>query len=120
MQSGLTEEVQKSTHSIEQVEAELLSQLQRLNIPPKTLLLAGNSIHADRFFLTLQMPKLIDFLHYRQVDVSTLKSLASAWLPAAKQAPPKQLGHRALDDIRESILELQHYRKIWLITPSAV
>ena len=62
-------------------------------------------------FLTLQMPTLTDFLHYRQIDVSSIKLLAQAWLPHA-QPPQKKAGHRALDDIMESIAELRYYKQL--------
>jgi len=74
--------------------------------------LAGNSIHQDRAFLRRWMPRLHEFVHYRNLDVSTLKELARRWAPAVLASAPKKAGnHRALDDIRESITELQHYRQ---------
>ena len=74
--------------------------------------LAGNSIHQDRAFLRRWMPRLHEFVHYRNLDVSTLKELARRWAPAVLASAPTKAGnHRALDDIRESIAELQHYRQ---------
>jgi oligoribonuclease len=74
--------------------------------------LCGNSIGTDRRFLAAFYPAIEDWLHYRSVDVSTVKELARRWHPAAvASAPEKRGGHRALDDIRESIEELRHYRK---------
>jgi oligoribonuclease len=74
--------------------------------------LAGNSVHLDRAFLKRYMPSLEAFLHYRIVDVSTIKELARRWFPAALEAAPaKKDSHRALDDIRESIEELRYYRE---------
>lgn len=75
--------------------------------------MAGSSIHFDRAFIWLQMPHLQKFLHYRQVDVSTLKTLIAAWMPdhpAANYQPQKT--HRALDDLRDSVRELRHYRDL--------
>jgi oligoribonuclease len=73
--------------------------------------LAGNSIGTDRRFLATQLPALEDFLHYRSVDVSTVKELARRWRPDVyKAAPAKKGGHRALADIRESVCELAYYR----------
>ena len=78
----------------------------------RTVPLAGNSIGTDRRFLAAQMPEVESFLHYRCVDVSTIKELARRWFPAdAESAPVKQGTHRALDDILESIEELRHYRQ---------
>ena len=73
--------------------------------------LAGNSIGTDRRFLAAYLPAVDDYLHYRSVDVSTVKELAGRWFPrAAKKAPRKAGGHRAMDDIRESVAELAYYR----------
>ena len=74
--------------------------------------LCGNSIATDRVFLARDMPELDDFLHYRMVDVSSIKELARRWYPRAYFASPeKHGGHRALADIRESDQELQYYRE---------
>lgn len=73
--------------------------------------LAGNSIHVDRQFLSKYMPKFTEYLHYRIVDVSTVKELCRRWYPGQfGKAPPKQGKHRALEDIKESIEELKYYR----------
>jgi len=73
--------------------------------------LCGNSIGTDRRFLARHLPDIEGFLHYRSVDVSTIKELARRWHPeAVKSAPEKAGGHRAMDDIRESVAELRHYR----------
>ena len=73
--------------------------------------LAGNSIGTDRRFLATQLPEIEDFLHYRSVDVSTVKELCRRWRPEVyKAAPEKKGGHRALQDIRESVAELAYYR----------
>ena len=78
---------------------------------PKALRLCGNSIGQDRRFLYKYMPKLNAFFHYRNVDVSTIKELVKRWYPARYQAPAKHSKHSVLDDIRESIAELKHYRQ---------
>ena len=73
--------------------------------------LAGNSIGTDRRFLAAQLPEIEEFLHYRSVDVSTVKELARRWYPKVLgDAPVKSGGHRAMDDIRESVAELAFYR----------
>lgn len=75
--------------------------------------MAGNSIHMDRVFISKYMPQLADHLHYRNIDVSTIKELTRRWYPqeVLDKAPEKQCTHRALDDIRESIAELNYYRE---------
>ena len=84
----------------------------RTHIPEaQTVPLCGNSIGTDRRFLAAYMPDIEQFLHYRSVDVSTLKELIKRWNPALlSDAPKKAEGHRALDDIRESVAELRYYR----------
>ncbi len=78
---------------------------------PRTVPLAGNSIGTDRRFLAAQLPDIEDYLHYRSVDVSTVKELVKRWYPEAMAgAPTKAGGHRAMDDIRESVAELAYYR----------
>ena len=74
--------------------------------------LCGNSIGTDRRFLAAYMPELEEYLHYRSIDVSTIKELARRWYPEAYSAAPKKAGaHRALDDIKESVEELKYWRK---------
>ena len=109
-ESGQVERVADSEHDAPGAEAQVLEFL-REKIEPGLAPLAGNSVHQDRAFLRRWMPRLHDFLHYRNVDVSTLKELARRWAPEVlAEAPPKAGSHRALDDIRESIRELEHYR----------
>ena len=109
--SGLIDAVNKSTITNEEAEAQTLAFL-KAHIPEaRTIPLCGNSIGTDRRFLQEYMPTLEEFLHYRNVDVSTLKELTRRWHPEVLDAlPEKATAHRALDDIRESIDELQHYR----------
>lgn len=107
-QSGLTQAVKDSKISLAQAEQQTLEFL-REHCPAGKSPLCGNSIGQDRRFIVKYMPALSDFLHYRSVDVSTIKELARRWYPAL-EAPPKREAHRALDDIKESIEELRFYR----------
>jgi oligoribonuclease len=85
---------------------------------PRRVPLCGNSIATDRSFLARDMPELDGFLHYRMVDVSSIKELARRWYPRAYFAsPPKHGGHRALADIKESIRELRYYREAVFVPP---
>jgi oligoribonuclease len=82
------------------------------HMKPGEVPLCGNSIGTDRRFLAVHMPELERFFHYRSIDVSTIKELCRRWYPEAlASAPQKKGGHRALDDIRESVAELRHYRQ---------
>ncbi|MGH8886595.1 MAG: oligoribonuclease [Egibacteraceae bacterium] len=109
--SGLLDTVRRSGVTLAEAEAQVLGFV-RAHVPePQVAPLAGNSVHADRAFLARWMPALNGWLHYRNVDVSTVKELARRWYPDAyASAPKKAKGHRALADIRESIAELRHYR----------
>ncbi|MCM2331227.1 MAG: oligoribonuclease, partial [Pseudomonas sagittaria] len=80
-------------------------------VPQGASPMCGNSIGQDRRFLVRYMPQLEAFFHYRNIDVSTLKELAARWAPAVKDAFKKESSHLALDDIRDSIAELRHYRE---------
>jgi oligoribonuclease len=116
--SGLTEAVTASQLSEADAEEEILAFVRRVVPEAGVAPLAGNSIHADRAFLRRYMPALNAHLHYRNVDVSTIKELARRWYPdALETAPRKGGGHRALADIRESIAELRHYRATVFRTP---
>jgi oligoribonuclease len=78
----------------------------------RTVPLCGNSIGTDRRFLATHLPEVEDYLHYRSIDVSTVKELARRWYPGAyTRAPKKDGGHRALEDIKESVAELRYYRE---------
>jgi oligoribonuclease len=109
--SGLVDRVRASTVSEGDAEAQTLEFIKTRCGAKDRPVLAGNSIHQDRRFIRKYMPALDARLHYRMVDVSTIKELARRWYPQimAKQ-PPKNESHRALDDIRESIDELRFYR----------
>lgn len=112
-QSGLTENCRKSTISLREAELQVLDFLQKeCNIPKGRAVLAGNSIYNDKMFLMKDMPELNSFLHYRIIDVSSLKCLCQRWYPKIfRNATPKKECHRAMDDIKESIQELEFYRK---------
>ena len=106
--SGLLNQVKKSTIDLSEAENQTLYFVQAY-CQPQTTFLAGNSIHFDRQFLYTHMPKLTAYLSYRLVDVSSIKELAKRWYP--QQVPPsKKQTHRSLDDLRESIAELQFYK----------
>ena len=109
--SGLLADMESSTLTLADAGAQTLAFL-REHIPEAGKVpLAGNSIGTDRRFLATQLPEIEDFLNYRSVDVSTVKELCRRWLPDVyKAAPEKQGGHRALQDIRESVAELAYYR----------
>jgi oligoribonuclease len=113
--SGLLDEIRSSEISLADAGQQTLEFL-RAHIPePRTVPLCGNSIGTDRRFLAVWLPDIEEYLHYRSIDVSTLKELARRWNPTAHQgAPTKAGGHRALDDIRESLAELRHYRAAFL------
>jgi oligoribonuclease len=107
--SGLLERVRLSTWDAEAAEAETLAFLAR-HVPAGASPMCGNSICQDRRFLARLMPRLEAYFHYRNLDVSTLKILAQRWAPEVASGFHKTAKHQALDDIRESIAELRHYR----------
>lgn len=110
--SGLTVASRDSDLTVEEAEARTLDFVTRHVPQARVAPLAGNSVHADRAFLHRHMPRLDGHLHYRNVDVSTVKELARRWYPEAlASAPTKTGGHRAMADLRESIAELRHYRR---------
>src|SRR3954462_11936570 len=110
--SGLTDEVLASTVTLQEAEQQVLAYIKQWVPEGRKAPLCGNSIATDRGFLTRDMPELDNWLHYRMVDVSSIKELARRWYPRAYFASPKKGGgHRALADIRESVLELRYYRE---------
>jgi oligoribonuclease len=112
--SGLTEKVRRSTVNVLDAEMETLTFIKQW-CKPRTTPLCGNSIWCDRMFLKLQMPKIDAFLHYRTIDVSSFKEVATRWnVHSIGGAPRKTDTHRAMDDIKESIAQLRHYRQQWL------
>tara|TARA_Y100001949_G_C15970880_1_gene323802 strand:+ start:1267 stop:1827 length:561 start_codon:yes stop_codon:yes gene_type:complete len=114
--SGLTDRVKHSDISCRDAELRTLAFLKE-HVKPRTSPLCGNSIHQDRRFLVKYMPELEAFFHYRNLDVSTLKELAKRWNPEVVSTFTKAGSHQALDDIRESIDELKHYRSGFLRLP---
>ena len=108
--SGLIDKVKASTVTEAQAEAELIAFISRY-VPKGKSPMCGNTIGQDRRFLVKYMPKLEDFLHYRNLDVSTLKELAKRWRPEAYTSFKKKQLHTALADVHESIDELEHYRE---------
>jgi oligoribonuclease len=111
--SGLTDAVLASTVTLQEAEQQVLAHVRKFVPEAKKAPLCGNSIATDRGFLQRDMAELDDWLHYRMVDVSSIKELARRWYPRAYyNAPKKGGGHRALADIRESVQELQYYRSV--------
>jgi oligoribonuclease len=111
--SGLTEQVRASTTTLGEAEQQVLAYVRGFVSEPGTAPLCGNSIATDRGFLARDMPRFDQFLHYRMVDVSSIKELARRWFPRVYFAQPaKGLAHRALADIQESIQELTYYRQV--------
>ena len=116
--SGLTDEVRRSTVTMAQAEEAILAYIKQFVPNPRSAPLCGNSIATDRGFLARDMPTLDDFLHYRMIDVSSIKELARRWYPRVYFGQPqKGLAHRALADIRESIRELEYYRRTVFVPP---
>ncbi|MBK5942555.1 oligoribonuclease [Halorhodospira halophila] len=115
--SGLTERVRASTVTEAEAEAQVLAFL-RQHVPPRTSPMCGNSICQDRRFLARWMPELEAYFHYRHIDVSTLKELARRWAPEVAEGVRKSGNHLALDDVRDSINELRHYRREFLRMPA--
>jgi oligoribonuclease len=116
--SGLTDAVRASTTTLGDAEKLVLDYVKSHAREEKSAPLCGNSIATDRGFLARDMPALDEHLHYRMVDVSSLKELAKRWYPRVYQSQPeKGLAHRALADIRESILELAYYRQTLFVPP---
>jgi oligoribonuclease len=116
--SGLIEEVRASTVDLAEAEEQVLDYIRTHVKQAKTAPLAGNSIATDRGFIARDMSKLDDFLHYRMIDVSSIKELCRRWYPRIYFGQPeKGLTHRALADIHESIRELKYYRRTAFVAP---
>ena len=118
-ESGLLDRIRSSTLELADAGRMTLDFL-RQHIPqPRSVPLCGNSIGTDRRFLAIHLPEIEDYLHYRSVDVSTLKELGRRWAPdVIRHAPTKAGSHRALDDIRESLDELRYYRQHLFVPPA--
>ncbi|SIN36653.1 oligoribonuclease [Micromonospora cremea] len=110
--SGLTEEVRRSAVTLAEAEDRVLEYVSGFVKDPRTAPLCGNSIATDRGFIARDMPRLDAHLHYRMIDVSSIKELCRRWYPRVYFGQPqKGLAHRALADVRESIRELEYYRR---------
>lgn len=117
--SGLLEAIRASTVTLAEAGERTLAFLRRHIPEPRSVPLCGNSIGTDRRFLARHLPAIEEHLHYRSVDVSTLKELVKRWNPALLDgAPRKAETHRALDDIRESVAELAYYRDRFCVVAS--
>jgi len=116
--SGLTEEVRAATITLAQAEQQVLDYIKQFVPDPRTAPLCGNSIGTDRGFIVRDMPALDAYLHYRMIDVSSIKELCRRWYPRIYFGQPeKGLAHRALADITESIRELAYYRRTAFVSP---
>lgn len=117
-ESGLLDAIKASTMTVAEAGNATLEFIRSV-VPDSTKVpLCGNSIGVDRRFLAKHLPEVEAALHYRSIDVSTVKELAKRWYPAVYGKAPKKLGsHRALDDIRESVAELAHYRERFFKLP---
>jgi oligoribonuclease len=116
--SGLTEAVRRSTVTLGEAQERVLEYIKSHVPEANTAPLCGNSIATDRGFLNRDMPLLDEHLHYRMIDVSSIKELARRWYPRVYQSQPaKGLAHRALADIRESVTELDYYRRTLFVAP---
>jgi oligoribonuclease len=116
--SGLTDEVRRSTVTVAEAQEHVLAYVRSYVPDPRTAPLAGNSIATDRGFLARDMPELDAHLHYRMVDVSSVKELCRRWFPRVFYAKPeKGMAHRALADVYESIRELDYYRRTLFVPP---
>jgi len=110
--SGLLPQIERSELSLADAGRQTLAFIQAHVPEARTVPLAGNSIGTDRRFLAAWLPEIEDYLHYRSVDVSTVKELARRWYPSTLGGAPTKSGHhRALDDIRESVAELAYFRQ---------
>src|SRR5262247_4194510 len=115
--SGLLAELASGV-TLAEAQDQVLRYVRKYVSEPRRVPLAGNSIATDRVFIARDMPELDAFLHYRMVDVSSIKELARRWYPRTYFAsPPKHGGHRALADVRESIQELRYYRETVFVPP---
>ncbi|KAJ3715936.1 ribonuclease H-like protein, partial [Lentinula guzmanii] len=119
--SGLTNSCLSSPYTREYVAKAVLAYVKRWVPNARTAVLAGNSVHADRSFLVKELPELVDWLHYRIVDVSSIKELARRWYKSPSQRTPRlyESDHRALSDIRGSIKELEWYRQNLFVAPQS-
>ena len=116
--SGLTDAVRASTVTLAEAEEMVMAYVMEHVKEPRTAPLCGNSIATDRGFLARDMPRFDSYLHYRMIDVSSIKELCRRWYPRTYFGQPtKGLAHRALADIKESIRELEYYRRTVFVPP---
>ncbi|KZS88251.1 ribonuclease H-like protein [Sistotremastrum niveocremeum HHB9708] len=122
--SGLTQASLWSKNSLAFVSSSVLAYIKKWIPVQRTGVLAGNSVHVDKTFLVEEMPEVVDWLHYRIVDVSSIKELCRRWYPPYHQPPKlppgREIAHRALADIMGSIQELKWYRENIFVPPSGV
>jgi oligoribonuclease len=119
--SGLLEAIKASTVTLEFAGAATLEFIKQHVAEPMTVPLCGNSIGTDRRFLAAYLPEIEEYLHYRSVDVSSVKELVKRWYPTVDAQRPHSHGsHRALDDIRESIREMAYYRDSVFVDPATL
>jgi len=117
--SGLLDQITASTVTLEAAGAETLAFIKEHVPEERTVPLCGNSIGTDRRFLAAYLPEIEEYLHYRSIDVSSVKELVKRWYPDLDASRPRGQGsHRALDDIRESVRELVYYREHVFLDPS--
>ncbi|KAJ2844781.1 hypothetical protein J3B02_004866, partial [Coemansia erecta] len=109
--SGLLDDVAKSTLTLREAEDKLLKQVTQYCKRPNAAILAGNNVGFDRIFISRHMPVLTGYLHFRNIDVSSVNELAKRWSPDTLLGLKKKFSHRAIDDINESIRELKYYRE---------
>ena len=115
--SGLLDAIRSSTMSLEEAGAQTLEFIKRHVTEARRVPLCGNSIGMDRRFLAAYLPEIEEYLHYRSVDVSTVKELVKRWYPGLNSTRPRKTGaHRALDDVLESIAEMKFYRENVFVT----
>ncbi|MGA1436024.1 MAG: oligoribonuclease [Ilumatobacteraceae bacterium] len=119
--SGLLEQISSSTLTLEEAGQQTLQFIKEHCPEAGTVPLCGNSIGTDRRFLARYLPEIETYLHYRSVDVSSIKELVRRWYPEANARRPwKPNSHRALDDIKESVAELKHYQQVVFRSPEEV
>jgi oligoribonuclease len=116
-ENGLLQRVRQSPYDMIEAERKTLDMIAQ-HVPFKKGILAGNSIWQDRRFLLRYMPHIENYLHYRMIDVSSLKTIVQSWYPPEAQQPHRHAAHTALEDIRQSIEELQFYRRNIFIDPT--
>ena len=117
--SGLLAQIEASTLSLADAGTATLDFIKQHVPAARSVPLCGNSIGTDRRFLAAYLPEIEEYLHYRSVDVSTVKELVKRWYPALNSGRPRKVGaHRALDDVMESVAEMKYYREHVFVPPA--